>query len=129
MTKKAIHNLLTYCIAAIWLINGLFCKVLNLVPRHQQIVANILGHKYSGTLTILIGLSEIAMAIWILSGVKTRLNAIFQIIIIAVMNTLEFLLVPDLLLWGKFNSVFAFILIITVYCNEFYLNKKLAQQT
>ena len=129
MTDKAIHNLLTYCIAAVWLINGLLCKVLNLVPRHQQIVAGILGEKYSGTLTILIGLSEIAMAIWIVSRIKTRLNAITQIIIIAIMNTLEFLLVPDLLLWGKYNSVFAFLLIIAVYFNEFYLNKKFAQQT
>jgi len=129
MADKTIHKLLTYCIATIWLVNGLFCKVLNLVPRHQQIVANILGHKYSGTLTILIGLLEIAMAIWILSSIKTRVNAISQIIIIATMNTLEFLLVPDLLLWGKYNSVFAFLLIIAIYYNEFYLNKKLAQQT
>ena len=129
MTNKTIHKLLTYCIATIWLINGLICKVFNLVPRHRQIVAGILGDKYSGTLTILIGLSEIAMAIWILSRIKTRLNAITQIVIIATMNTLEFLIVPDLLLWGKYNAVFAFLLIMAVYYNEFYLNKKLAQQT
>ena len=81
------------------------------------------------SLTILIGLSETAMAIWIVSKVKTKINAITQIIIIATMNTLEFLLVPDLLLWGKYNSVFAFLLIIAIYYNEFYLNKKSAQQT
>lgn len=108
MANKRIHKLLTYCIAAIWIINGLFCKVLNLVPRHQQIVANILEDKNSRIFTILIGFLEIAMAAWIISGIKTRLNTIAQIIIIATMNTLEFLLVPNLLLWGKFNSVFAF---------------------
>ncbi len=129
MTAQATHKILTYCIAAIWLANGLFCKVLNLVPRHQQIVAHILGDKYSRTLTVLIGLSEIAMSIWMLSKIKTTLNAIAQIIIIASMNTLEFFLAPGLLLWGKFNSVFAFLLIIAIYYNEFYLNKKLAQQT
>jgi DoxX-like family len=128
MSNNKIHKTLTYFFATIWFINGLLCKVLNLVPRHQQIVAGILGDKYSGTLTILIGLSEIAMAIWILSNIKTRLNAISQIIIIAVMNTLEFLLVPDLLLWGKYNSVFALVLIIAIYYNEFYLHKKLAHQ-
>ncbi|MEP7164481.1 MAG: DoxX-like family protein [Ferruginibacter sp.] len=127
MRDKAIHTVLTYCIATIWFTNGLLCKVLNLVPRHQLIVAGILGHQYSGTLTILIGLSEIAMSIWILSGIKTRSNAIAQIIIIATMNTLEFMLVPGLLLWGKYNSLFALILIIAVYLNEFYLNKKPAQ--
>jgi uncharacterized membrane protein len=129
MTDKAIHRLLTYCIATIWVANGLFCKVLNLVPRHQQIVAKILGDKHSRLLTIAIGCSEIFMAIWILSNIKSRLNAITQILIIATMNTLEFILVPDLLLWGKANAIFAFILILVVYFNEFYLNKKLGQQT
>ena len=129
ITNKAIHKILTYCITIVWLANGLFCKVLNLVPRHQQIVAAILGDKYSRIFTIFIGLSETAMAIWILSSVKPGLNAITQIIIIASMNTLEFILVPDLLLWGKYNSIFAFLLILAIYYNEFYLNKKLAQQT
>ena len=121
MTK---HKLLNYFIAAVWLINGLFCKVLNLVPRHQQIVARILGSEHARLLTFLIGLSEIVMAIWILSNVKTRLNTIAQILVIAAMNTLEFFLVPDLLLWGRANAVFAFIFIIIIYYNEFLLNKK-----
>ena len=64
------------------------------------------------------------MAVWILSGYKTKLNAIAQITIVATMNTLEFILVPDLLLWGKLNSLFAFIFILVVYINEFYFNKK-----
>ena len=45
------------------------------------------------------------------------------------MNIVEFILVPDLLLWGKANAIFAFILILIVFYNEFYLNKKLEQQT
>jgi uncharacterized membrane protein len=109
--------------------NGLFCKVLNLVPRHQQIVAKILGDEHSRLLTIAIGCSEVLMAIWILSNIKSRLNAITQILIIAAMNTMEFILVPDLLLWGKANAIFAFILILVVYFNEFYLNKKTDQQS
>ena len=124
MTNKNIHKLLTYCIATVWIANGLFCKVLNLVPRHEQIVGRILGNDYSRLLTILIGLSEIIMAVWILSGYKTKLNAITQISVVAIMNTLEFIIVPDLLFWGKLNSLFAFIFILVVYYNEFYLNKK-----
>jgi DoxX-like family len=127
MTNKTIHKLLTYLIATVWIVNGLFCKVLNLVPRHQEIVSRILGADYSRILTILIGLSEIFMAIWVLSKMKTQLNAIVQIAIVATMNILEFFLVPDLLLWGKLNSLFAFVFIIVVYFNEFYLNKKLTQ--
>jgi len=124
MTMTRIYKILTYCIATVWIVNGLFCKVLNLVPRHEQIVARILGDDHSRLLTILIGLSEIIMAVWILSSYKTKLSAIAQITIVATMNTLEFILVPDLLLWGKLNSLFAFIFILVVYFNEFYFNKK-----
>ncbi len=118
------QRLLTWCIALVWLVNGLFCKVLGLVPRHEQIVARILTPGYSHTYTVLIGISEIVMAIWILSRFKARLNAIVQIVVIATMNVIEFIFAPDLLLWGKFNSVFAFIFILIVFINGFYLNKK-----
>ena len=124
MTKTRIYKKLTYCIATVWIANRLFCKVLNLVPRHEQIVARILGDDYSRLMTILIGLSEIIMAVWILSAYKTKLNAIVQIAVVATMNTLEFMLVPDLLLWGKLNSLFAFIFILVVYFNEFYFKNK-----
>jgi uncharacterized membrane protein YphA (DoxX/SURF4 family) len=126
MTDRKKHQLLNYFIAAIWLTNGLFCKVLNLVPRHQEIITQILGNEHSRLLTILIGVSEIIMAIWILSRMWTRINAITQILVIATMNILEFLLVPDLLLWGRANIIFAFLLILIIYYNEFQLNKKLA---
>ena len=129
MNNKSAHKLLSFCIAAIWIVNGLFCKVLNLVPRHELIVAKILGNEHARLLTIVIGFSEILMAIWILSNIKSRLNVVAQILIIATMNTLEFILVPDMLQWGKVNAIFAFILILVIYFNEFYLNKKLAQQT
>ncbi len=119
-----LHKTLTYCIAIVWIANGLFCKVLDLVPRHEQIVARILGDDHSRLFTILIGSAEIVMAIWILSGFKSKFNAIAQIVVVATMNTLEFILVPDLLLWGKLNSLYAFLFILVVYYNEFHLNKK-----
>jgi uncharacterized membrane protein YphA (DoxX/SURF4 family) len=125
MIDIKIHKILTYCIATVWIANGLFCKVLNLIPRHEQIVGRILGIEYARPLTILIGLSEIGMAVWILSGIKTRLNVLSQIIIVTTMNMLEFILVPDLLLWGKMNSIFAFLFILVVYYNEFYGNNKI----
>ena len=129
MNDKTIHKILTYFIATVWVANGLFCKVLNLVPRHEEIVANILGNEHSRLLTILIGLSETLMTVWILNGIKTRLNTATQILVIATMNTLEFILVPDLLFWGKANSIFAFMFILLIYYNGFLVNKKLAQQT
>jgi DoxX-like protein len=60
---KEPSKILTFLIATVWLANGLLCKVLDFVPRHEQIVARILGNDYSRPLTILIGLSEIVMVI------------------------------------------------------------------
>lgn len=117
------NQLLNYFIASVWMANGLFCKVLNLVPRHQEIVARILGNNHAEFFTKSIGILELAMAIWILSGYKSRLNAIAQIIVITAMNVLEFILVPDLLLWGRFNLLFAFLFITLIYYNEFVVRK------
>lgn len=128
MTDKTKHKLINYFIAVVWIANGLFCKVLNLVPRHQEIVAKILRSEHSRCLTFLIGLSEIGMAIWIINGKYPRLNSITQMIIIAAMNALEFFLAPDLLLWSHANAIFALMFIVLIYYNEFYSHKKLALQ-
>ncbi|UPT66335.1 MAG: DoxX-like family protein [Sphingobacteriales bacterium JAD_PAG50586_3] len=120
-TARTLNKALTICIALVWLGNGLLCKVLNLVPRHQEIVSTILGADYAWLFTKAIGVSEILVAIWIVSGIKPRWCAAFQILIVASMNTLEFILVPHLLLWGKLNSVFALLFIVVVYINGFIL--------
>jgi len=125
MTGKRKHQILNCFIASVWLINGLFCKVLHLVPRHQEIVAGIIGYDHAKLLTVLIGISEIEMAVWILVGAYSKLNALAQILIIACMNAMEFVLVPDLLLWGKANAFFALLFIILIFYNEFHLNRKL----
>lgn len=119
-----IHKAINLLIALVWLANGLLCKILNLVPRHEQIVSEILSEKYSGSLTLLIGCLEVLMTIWVLTNYKSRINALTQIIIVATMNIVEFILVPDLLYWGKLNAVFALLFIGLIYYNEFHLNKK-----
>lgn len=124
MKNQITNKILTIFIAAVWLLNGLICKVLNLVPRHQQIVAEILGQEHSRILTILIGIAEIVMAIWVISKYKSKINATLQIAIVATMNLLEFLLVPELLMWGKLNSLFAIVFIFLVWYNEFVLPKE-----
>ena len=125
--KTTIAKSIDYLIAMIWLVNGLFCKVLHLVPRHEQIVARILGIDHSRLFTTIIGFSEILMALWIISGIKPRLNVIMQIVVIATMNTIEFFLTPDLLLWGRVNAIFALLLIAIIYFNGFVLKNKPAQ--
>ncbi len=129
MPRNQVHTILNFLFASVWIANGFFCKVLNWVPRHELIVGRILGARYSRTITILIGISEILMAFWIISGFRARLNAVLQIIIIATMNTLEFILAPDLLLWGRGNAIFALFFILLIYANEFYQPKNPAIQS
>ncbi len=121
---KTVYQSINYFIAAVWLINGLYCKLLSLVPRHEEIVARILGEEHSRILTAVIGISEIIMAVWIVSGIKRKLNVILQMIVIAVMNIIEFILAPDLLLWEHYNSLFAFLFIVLIYTNEFLIRQK-----
>ena len=102
---------------------------MNLVPRHELIVARILGSSHARLLTVFIGVSEIGMAVWILSGYKSKINAMAQMLIVATMNTIEFFLAEDLLLWGKINALVAVMLILVIYWNEFYLHKKILLQS
>lgn len=121
-------NILTIGIALVWLINGLFCKLLNLVPRHQMIVSSILGKDYSYIATKTIGVLEVLMFIWIISKIKSRLCALTQIIVIAIMNIIEFIFVPHLLLFGRANIIIATIFIFIIFYNDFFysLNKRIS---
>jgi hypothetical protein len=118
MNSSFVSKMATFGIASVWGVNGFFCKVLNMVPRHELIVARILGPEFSKPLTTAIGMSEVMMAIWILSGIKSRLNTAAQVLLIASMNTLEFILAPDLLLWGRANALFAVLFIGVILLNQ-----------
>jgi hypothetical protein len=122
--SRILKSISTAFICLVWLVNGLLCKVLNLVPRHQEIVARILGEQYSGLFTKTIGVSEIFMAVWIVSRVKSRFCAVFQMVIVGMMNIIEFILTPDLLLFGRMNIAFASLFIIFIYVSEFILGKQ-----
>lgn len=117
------NKIITILISLVWLANGLFCKILNLEPRHQEIVGQILGKFYDLLLTRTIGILECLMFIWILSNIRSRVCAIFQILIIMTMNCLEFILVPDLLLFGSLNILVAIAFCYLIYWNEFKIRK------
>lgn len=120
LSAVKIYRVFNVLIASVWFANGLLCKVLHLVPRHEQIVARILGDTYAHPITVLIGFSEIVMGLWVLSGYKSKFNAIVQIVIVISMNILEFCLAADLLLWGKLNAFFALLFALFVYYVAFY---------
>jgi hypothetical protein len=122
ITYARINTILNAVFALVWLINGLYCKVLGFVPRHRMIVARILGNDYADIATKAIGVLEMCMVIWVLSSVKSRWCAITQITVVALMNIIEFIMVPDLLLFGRLNIVVAIIFVGIIYSNAFVFN-------
>jgi hypothetical protein len=93
--------------ALVWMANGLVCKILDAVPRHRAIVGRILGEEHALALTRMIGFGEVCLGLWILSQWKWRWSATVQIAAVATMNVIEFVLVPDLLLFGTRNALVA----------------------
>lgn len=125
MKSQKCYRFLNYFFALVWFINGFFCKILNLEPRHQEIVGRILGKENSSVFTLIIGILEVLMAIWILLKISSKLNAKLQIILVLTMNIIEFFAVSDLLFWGKLNIIFALFFVALIYYKEFILKKKL----
>lgn len=85
-------------IAAVWIFHGLFSKILHGIPRHEMIVARILGDEIGKPATIAIGLLEILLGIWILTGRWKITCAAVQTLAIISMNTFEILIAEDLLI-------------------------------
>lgn len=105
--NRAISLPLRLFFTAVWLINGVWCKLIDGVPRHREIVARILGEEHSLALTRIIGAGEVVMAVWILSGIRWKWSCAAQISTVVLMNVIEFFMAPDLLLFGRFNSLVA----------------------
>lgn len=85
-------------IAAVWLVFGLVFKVAGVVPRHQLIVATVVGEAAAGPVTLTIGLAEAALGLWVLSGVRPRTCAAVQTLALATMNAVELSVARELLL-------------------------------
>lgn len=123
------HQIVRIFIALVWIVNGLYCKILGQVTRHQEIVAEVLDTEHAFLLTKCIGVLEIAMAIWIISDYKSNWHTWVQFIVVASMNILEISLVPELLLWGKYNIVFASAFLFIVYTNEYHFKNYIKRKS
>jgi hypothetical protein len=84
--------------ASVWIVFGLVFKVLQVVPRHETIVATVLGQTYARPVTLAIGCAETLMGLWILSQRWPRSCAATQTIAIIGMNALELSLAREHLL-------------------------------
>lgn len=119
---KKMKIFIRYFIAAIWFVNGVLCKILNLVPRHQAIVERITDTTHGRLITLIIGVGEFCISIWVAQGVWPKLNAVVQILIIILYSILGYMMAPDLLLFGSFSYIINLTFIILIYYNGFIAN-------
>lgn len=117
MQQPILYYVLLVFISLVWFVNGIWCKVLRRVPRHEQIVARVLGAAYAGQITRTIGALEVCMALWVLSGIWPLFCAVTQALVVVAMNVLEYFLARDLLLFGRANAVNAALFILVVLGN------------
>ena len=93
-------------VAGVWLVFGLGFKLLRLVPRHERIVARLLGERVAPWLTRLIGVGEILVGLWVLSAMAPTLCAATQTLLVVTMNAIELAKARDLL-WSPRLMVLA----------------------
>jgi uncharacterized membrane protein YphA (DoxX/SURF4 family) len=88
-------------VASVWLVHGLFNKLLHGSPRHLQIVQSVPGLAGAAgeRALILIGLVEVGIGLWVLSGWRPRRCAAVQTILLLSMNVTELTFARPLLLW------------------------------
>jgi hypothetical protein len=88
-------------VASVWLLHGLYNKVLHGSPRHLAIVQSVPGLSGATGEQVLmtVGVLEIAIAVWVLAGWTPWLCAAAQTILLLSMNVVELSTARHLLLW------------------------------
>jgi uncharacterized membrane protein YphA (DoxX/SURF4 family) len=75
-------------IAAVWLYEGLWNKLLDGAPREAEVVAAVprFGLRYGRPFLKILGIVEVLLAVWVLSGVLPGTCATAQIALLIVLN-------------------------------------------
>ena len=75
-------------VAAVWLYEGLWCKLLGREARQVQVVEAVpkLGPLVGRHFLKVLGLVETAVALWVLSGISPGLCAIAQTVLLVSLN-------------------------------------------
>jgi len=75
-------------IAAVWLYQGGWCKLVAPNERHLQVVAGLpgVGPVHARKALALVGSVEVALAVWVLSGRAPRTAATAQTALLGAMN-------------------------------------------
>jgi uncharacterized membrane protein YphA (DoxX/SURF4 family) len=75
-------------IAAVWLYEGLWCKILGRLPSQAQVVASVpgLGPRFGQPFLKVLGVVEVLLALWVLSGIFPGVCAIAETTLLVLLN-------------------------------------------
>ena len=82
------HWLIRAAVAAVWLYEGLWCKLLRGEPRELEVVKAVprYGPRFGVPFLMALGVVEVAIAMWVLSGAAPLLCAIAQTVLLVSLN-------------------------------------------
>jgi hypothetical protein len=75
-------------IAAVWLYEGLWCKLLGRAPSQVQVVTAVprLGPRFGPAFLKALGVVEVVMAVWVMTGIAPGTCAVTQTALLVVLN-------------------------------------------
>jgi uncharacterized membrane protein YphA (DoxX/SURF4 family) len=75
-------------VAAVWLYEGLWCKILGGVKSQVEVVQAVprLGPRFGVVFLKTLGLVEIALAVWVLTGIAPGWCALGQTVLLVTLN-------------------------------------------
>jgi uncharacterized membrane protein YphA (DoxX/SURF4 family) len=80
--------LIHVAVASVWLYEGLWCKLLGRDPNQRTVVEAVprLGPKIGAAFLKVLGVVEVAMGVWVLSGISPVLCAAAQTALLVTLN-------------------------------------------
>ena len=80
--------LIRIAIAAVWLYEGLWCKLLGRIPHQEEVVAAhpLFGPRSARLVLKAIGVVETGLAVWVLTGIAPWFAALAQTVLLVGMN-------------------------------------------
>jgi len=80
--------LIRVSIAAVWLYEGLWCKLLGRAYSQVEVVTAVprLGPRFGRVFLKGLGIVEVALAVWVMTGIAPGMCAVVQVAVLVVLN-------------------------------------------
>ena len=81
--------LVRVAVAAVWIYEGLWCKVLGRAPQELRVVQAVprYGERFGALFLRALGWVELSLGIWVLAGIAPVLCALAQAVLLVSLNT------------------------------------------